>query len=176
MHGGDGVDAQRVALAAPHDHPLVERGALCGLQVGGAEEAGDLARHVEGDRQFRGGGVLLDGGSVVGQEVGDGRGDGAAADPVVAGEGGDGAALEVRGAHVGGLADREGGPASSLAALGLGGAQAVVGPLSLEVGWSSSAARVCTMTFTVDSNSPVRGRRAVRSIAENALSWMRSAT
>ncbi|KUN83750.1 hypothetical protein AQJ64_16640 [Streptomyces griseoruber] len=42
--------------------------------------------------------------------------------------------------------------------------------------WSSPAAvRVCTMNFTVDSSSPVRGWRAVRSIAENAPSWMRSA-
>jgi hypothetical protein len=32
------------------------------------------------------------------------------------------------------------------------------------------------MNFTVDSSSPVRGWRAVRSIAENAPSWMRGAT
>ncbi|GAA2974446.1 hypothetical protein GCM10010446_68370 [Streptomyces enissocaesilis] len=35
------------------------------------------------------------------------------------------------------------------------------------------AARVCTVNFTVDSGSPVCGWRAVRSIAENAPSWMR---
>ncbi|OKK14789.1 hypothetical protein AMK16_30110 [Streptomyces sp. CB00455] len=68
---------------------LVERGTLGGLQLGGAEVVGDLARHVESDRQLRGGRVLLVGG-VVGEEVGDGRADGAAADPVLAGEGGDG--------------------------------------------------------------------------------------
>jgi hypothetical protein len=32
------------------------------------------------------------------------------------------------------------------------------------------------MNFTVDSSSPVRGWRAVRSIAENAPSWMRRAS
>ncbi|MGW6795224.1 hypothetical protein [Streptomyces chartreusis] len=42
-----------VALAAPYGHPLVERGVLGGLQVRRAEEVGDLAWHVEGDRQFR---------------------------------------------------------------------------------------------------------------------------
>ena len=53
------------------------------FQFGGTQEVGDLPRHVEGDRHLRGGGVLLDGG-VVGQEVGDGREDRAAADAVVA--------------------------------------------------------------------------------------------
>lgn len=43
MHGRDGADAQGVAPAAPYGHPLVERGALGGLQLGGAEEVGDLA-------------------------------------------------------------------------------------------------------------------------------------
>jgi hypothetical protein len=70
---------------------------------------------------------------VVGQEVSDGRADRAAADAVVAGEGGDGAAFQVRGAHVVGLRDCHGAAASALAALGFGGAQAVVGQLALEV-------------------------------------------
>ncbi|WP_176742732.1 hypothetical protein [Streptomyces agglomeratus] len=52
VHGEDGTDAQGVSLAAPYGHPLVERGALSGLQVGRAEEVGDLAGHVEGDRQL----------------------------------------------------------------------------------------------------------------------------
>ncbi|MEW2498682.1 hypothetical protein AB0942_34950 [Streptomyces nodosus] len=73
MYGRDGADAQGVALAAPYGRPLVERGALGGVQLGGAEVVGDLARHVEGDRQLRGGRALL--GGVVGQEVGDGRAD-----------------------------------------------------------------------------------------------------
>ncbi|MEU6950215.1 hypothetical protein ABZ957_34100 [Streptomyces sp. NPDC046316] len=122
---------------------MVERGPLGGLQFGGAEEVGDLARHVEGDRRLRGRGVLL-GGGVVGQKLGDGRADRAAADPVVAGEGGDGAAFQVRGAHVGGLAGRDGGAASAFAALGLGGAPSVVGQLALEVAleFAGPAARV----------------------------------
>ncbi|MFF0561471.1 hypothetical protein [Streptomyces sp. NPDC004266] len=41
-----------------------------GFQLGAAEEVGGLAGHIEGDRQLRRGGVLLDGG-VFGQEVGD---------------------------------------------------------------------------------------------------------
>ncbi|MEW1906695.1 hypothetical protein [Streptomyces sp. NPDC086147] len=131
-HGGDGADAQGVALAAAYGHPLVERGALGGLQLGGAEVVGDLARHVEGDRQLRGGRVLLDGG-VLGKEVGDGGADRAAADPVVAGEGGDGAAFEVRGAYLVGLRGRHRGAAPALGALGLGGTQSVVGQLALEV-------------------------------------------
>lgn len=53
MDRGDGGDAQGVALAAPYGHALVECGALGGLQLGAAEEVGDLARHVENDRQFR---------------------------------------------------------------------------------------------------------------------------
>ncbi|MFE5940168.1 hypothetical protein ACFQ69_32925 [Streptomyces sp. NPDC056470] len=51
----------------------------------------------------------------------------------VAGEGGDGASFQVRGAHVGSLPSRDGGAASALGALGLGGAQSVVGELALEV-------------------------------------------
>lgn len=50
VHSGDGADAQGVALAAPYGHPLVERGPLDGLQLGGAEVVGDRARHVERDR------------------------------------------------------------------------------------------------------------------------------
>lgn len=84
MHGGHGADAHGVALATSYGHPLVERIPLGGVQFGGAEEIGDLARHVEGGRELRRRGVLLDGG-VVGQEVGDGRTDRAAADAVVAG-------------------------------------------------------------------------------------------
>ncbi|MEV7090740.1 hypothetical protein AB0O07_33595 [Streptomyces sp. NPDC093085] len=60
-----------VGLAAPYGHPLVERGLLGGVQLGGAKEIGDLAGQIEGDRQRRRGGILLNGG-VVGQEVGDG--------------------------------------------------------------------------------------------------------
>lgn len=132
MHGGDGADAQGVALAAPYRHALVECGPLGRLQLGGAEVVGDLARHVEGDRRLRGGRTLL-GGGVVGKQVGDGRADRAAADPAVAGQGSDGAALQVRGAYAGGLRGRDGGAASALAALGLGGAQTVEGQLTLEV-------------------------------------------
>ncbi|MFC9956051.1 hypothetical protein ACFVIB_01645 [Streptomyces nigra] len=54
MPGRDRRDAQGVLLAAPHDHPPAERGALGGLQLGGAEVVGDPARHVEGDRQLQG--------------------------------------------------------------------------------------------------------------------------
>ncbi|MFF4095857.1 hypothetical protein ACFYYY_18825 [Streptomyces sp. NPDC001834] len=50
LHGGDGADAECVALAAPYGHALVERCPLGGLQFGRAQEVGDLARHVEGDR------------------------------------------------------------------------------------------------------------------------------
>ncbi|MFJ8097470.1 hypothetical protein [Streptomyces griseofuscus] len=42
MHGGNGANAQGVALAAPYGRPLVERGPLGGLQLGGAEVVGDL--------------------------------------------------------------------------------------------------------------------------------------
>jgi hypothetical protein len=48
-----GADPQGVALAAPYGHALVERGPLGGLQLGGAEEVRDLARHIEDDRQSR---------------------------------------------------------------------------------------------------------------------------
>ncbi|MCX4632698.1 hypothetical protein [Streptomyces sp. NBC_01443] len=54
MDREDGDDAQGVALAASYGDALVECCALGGLQFGGAEEVGDLAWHVEGDRQFRG--------------------------------------------------------------------------------------------------------------------------
>ncbi|WP_432066581.1 hypothetical protein [Streptomyces sp. C10-9-1] len=81
MDRGGGADAQAVALAAAYGHPLVERGPLGGLQLGGAEEAGDLARHVQDDRQL---GRRGDGGALR-QEGGDGGTDGAAADAVVAG-------------------------------------------------------------------------------------------
>lgn len=74
VHGGDGTDAQCVAVAASYGHPLVERIPLGGLQAGGADVVGELARHVEGDRQVRRRGVFLDGG-VLGQEVGDGGAD-----------------------------------------------------------------------------------------------------
>ncbi|MFI9834513.1 hypothetical protein ACIHIX_43295 [Streptomyces sp. NPDC051913] len=50
VHSGDGRHAQGVALAASYGHPLVERGPIGGLQLGGAEVVGDLARHVERDR------------------------------------------------------------------------------------------------------------------------------
>ncbi|MEU5940925.1 hypothetical protein ABZ807_17425 [Micromonospora sp. NPDC047548] len=69
---------------------MVERGPLVGLQLGGTEEVGNLARHVEGDRQLRGRGVLVVGGGVFGHEVGDRRADGAVADAVLAGQSGDG--------------------------------------------------------------------------------------
>jgi hypothetical protein len=93
VHGGDGADAQGVALAAPHGDALVERGALGGLQLGRAEEVGDLARHVEDDRQLRGRDARV-AGRVLGQEIGDSGADRAAADAVVAREGGDGPALQ----------------------------------------------------------------------------------
>ncbi|MFC9234973.1 transposase [Streptomyces decoyicus] len=70
--------------------------------VGRAEEVGDLARHVEDDRQLRSRGVLVDDG-VLGQEVGDSGTDGAAADVVVAGQASDGLAAQVCGAYSGGL-------------------------------------------------------------------------
>jgi len=70
---------------------------------------------------------------VLGQEVGDSRADGAAAGAGVAGEDGDGAAFQIRGAHGAGCFGRHGGAAAALAALGLGGAQSVVGQLALEV-------------------------------------------
>ncbi|WP_180357000.1 hypothetical protein [Streptomyces sp. TLI_146] len=50
MDGGRDSDAKGAALAAPYGHALVERCPLGGLQFGGAEEVGDLARHVEGNR------------------------------------------------------------------------------------------------------------------------------
>ena len=53
MDHGRGADAQGVALAAPYRHAVVGRCALAGLQLGGTEEVGDLARHVEGDRLLR---------------------------------------------------------------------------------------------------------------------------
>ncbi|MFE6174731.1 hypothetical protein [Streptomyces sp. NPDC056464] len=93
MDRGRDAHAQCVALAAPYGHALVERGPLGGFQLGRAKELGDLARHVESDRQFRGRGVLVAGG-VLGHEVGDGRADGAPADPVFAGKGGDRPALQ----------------------------------------------------------------------------------
>ncbi|MEW1861267.1 hypothetical protein AB0399_12970 [Streptomyces sp. NPDC088194] len=52
---------------------------------------------------------------------------------MVAGEGSDRAALQVRGADRADLVDRDGGAASALAALGLGGPQSVVRQLALEV-------------------------------------------
>ncbi|WP_157434211.1 MULTISPECIES: hypothetical protein [Actinoalloteichus] len=125
------ADAHGVALAALYGRPPVERGPLGRLQLSGAEEVGDLARHVEGDRQLRARDVLLDG-DVVGHEVGDSRADGVAADVVVPGEGGDRAVFQVRGADGVGLVGRHGGATPALAALGLGGAQSVVGQLALE--------------------------------------------
>ncbi|MFD4261600.1 hypothetical protein ACFWR9_29240 [Streptomyces sp. NPDC058534] len=92
-----------MALAAPYDHALVERGPLGGLYVGGAQEFGDINRHVEGDRQFRGRGVLAASGGVLGHEVGDGGTDGAAADTVFASQDSDGPALQIHGAHGVGL-------------------------------------------------------------------------
>ena len=120
MYRRDGSDAQGIALAASYGHPLVEHGALGGLQFCRTEEVGDLARHVEEDRQLRGRGVQVDAG-VLGQEVGDGGTDGAAADVVVAYLGGDGMAAQVRGAYGGGLRRRDGRAAPALVAFGLGG-------------------------------------------------------
>ncbi len=85
VDGWGGADAQGVALTAPYGHALVERSPLGVVQLGGAEEVSDLARYIEHDRQFRGRGVW-GGGPVLGQEVGDGGTDGAAAEVVVAGE------------------------------------------------------------------------------------------
>lgn len=50
---------------------------------------------------------------MLGQEVGDGGSDGAAADVVVAGEGRDGPAFQVRSAHGVGPVGRDGGAASA---------------------------------------------------------------
>ncbi|WP_189307499.1 hypothetical protein [Streptomyces cinerochromogenes] len=87
VHGRNGGDAQGVALAAPYGRPLVERDPLGGLEFGGGEEVGDLARHVEGDQELHGRGVHRGGG-------------------VVAGEGGDRAAFQVGGADIAGLRGR----------------------------------------------------------------------
>ncbi|WP_171991050.1 hypothetical protein [Streptomyces sp. JHA26] len=114
--GRDGGDA----LTAPYGQPLVERSSPGRIQVTRVEEVGGLARHIEGARRLWGGGVLL-GGSVSGHEVGNGRADRAAADAVVAGEGGDGPAFQVRGAHVVGPVGRHDGATPALACLGLGG-------------------------------------------------------
>ncbi|MDQ1014386.1 hypothetical protein [Streptomyces afghaniensis] len=73
------------------------------------------------------------GGRLLRQEVGDGGADSAAADVVVAGEGGGGPAFQVRGAHGVGLVGRDDGAAPALVALGLGGPQSVLGQLALEV-------------------------------------------
>ncbi|MGW8635075.1 hypothetical protein [Streptomyces sp. NPDC055793] len=100
---------------------MIEHSPLDIVQLGGAEEVGDLARHVEGDRRFRGLNVLV-GGRLLGQKVGHGRADGAATDTVLMGESGDGLAAQVRGAHVGDRVDRDGGAASApVAGLGTGG-------------------------------------------------------
>ncbi|GHA73901.1 hypothetical protein GCM10010345_90740 [Streptomyces canarius] len=48
---GDG-DSQGVALAAPYGHSLVEPRPFDIVQLGAAKEVGDLAGHVEGDRQL----------------------------------------------------------------------------------------------------------------------------
>ncbi|GCD40796.1 hypothetical protein GKJPGBOP_00449 [Streptomyces paromomycinus] len=141
-----------------------------------AEEVGDLARHVEHDRQLRGQGVRGNG-CVFGQQVGEGGSDGAAADVVVAGEGGAGAAFQVRGAHGVSLVGRDGGAASALVALGLGGAQAVVGQLALEVAleFAGGGEGLHHELHGGQQLAGARGGRAVRSIAENAPSWMRRA-
>lgn len=133
MDRGEGGDAERVALPSPHGHAPVEPGALGRLQVDGAEEVRDLARHVDGDRQLRSRGLLTICGGVLGQEVGDGGADGAAADAVVASQGGDGPALQVCGAHVVGFVDRDVRAAPALVALALGGPESVVRQLPLEV-------------------------------------------
>ncbi|MFH9968772.1 hypothetical protein ACH4PR_47095 [Streptomyces mirabilis] len=130
VHRGCGADVQGVALAAPYGHAVVEGGPLGGVQFGRVKEVGDLARHVEGDRQLRGWGVLVAGGAL-GHEVGDGRADGSPADAVFAGQGCDGPALQVRGAHGVGLIGRDGRAPAALAALGFGGPQPVVGQLAL---------------------------------------------
>ena len=70
MDRGDGGDAQGVTLASSYGEALVECGALGGLQFGGAEEVGDLARHVKGNRQFRGRGARIDGRAVHGRDRG----------------------------------------------------------------------------------------------------------
>jgi hypothetical protein len=44
-------------------YALVECGPLGGLQIGSAEEVGDLARQVEDDQQLQCQGVLVGGGS-----------------------------------------------------------------------------------------------------------------
>lgn len=93
VDGPGGADAQGVTLAAPYHDAMVERGSFVELPLGGAEGAGDLAGHVEGDRQLGDREVLLALGGVPRQKVGDDGTDGAAADIVVAREGGDGVAF-----------------------------------------------------------------------------------
>lgn len=56
---GRGADAQGVTLAALYGHTMVERGPLGLVQLGGTEEVGDLAWHVEYDGQLRGRGAFL---------------------------------------------------------------------------------------------------------------------
>ncbi|MEU6406528.1 DUF4158 domain-containing protein [Streptomyces sp. NPDC046985] len=84
----------------------------------------------EDDRKLRSRGVR-GGGCVLGQEVGDGGADGAAADVVVTDETGDGPALQVRGAHSVGLGGLDGRAVPALVPLGFGGPQAVVRQLPL---------------------------------------------
>jgi hypothetical protein len=61
---GHGGDAQGVALAAPYDDGPVERGPLDVVQLSGTKEVGELARHIEDDRQFRGRSARVGGRSV----------------------------------------------------------------------------------------------------------------
>lgn len=95
MDRGLGLDAQGVALAAPHSHALVEHGTLDGPQFSGAEVVDHLARHVEDDRKLRSREPLI-GDRVLGKEVSDCG----AADVVLAGESRDGPAFQVRGTDV----------------------------------------------------------------------------
>ncbi|MFI2287446.1 hypothetical protein [Streptomyces niveus] len=78
---------------------------------------------------------------MLGQKIGNGGARGAAADAMLAGQGGNGLARQVGGAYVGDRLAREGRAASALVALGLGGPQPVVGQLPLEVALEFASGR-----------------------------------
>ena len=67
-----------------------------------------------------------------GHEIGDDGADGAAADAVLAGQGGDDLAVEVCSTHDGDRVARDSWPPAAFVALGLGGAQSVISQFALE--------------------------------------------
>ncbi|WP_329612042.1 hypothetical protein OG244_38130 [Streptomyces brevispora] len=134
-HGGLGG----LRLGGHGGHGGLRLGGHGGLRLGGAEEVSGLALHVECDWRLRGRGVCAGCDALrhaLRHEAGDRRTHGTAADAVLTSQSSDGLALRVRGAevsHVGGPAGREGGAASDVVALGLGGAQSVAGQFPLEI-------------------------------------------